>query len=199
MKPFMMKWVVVAVVMLRLKILLFRWCLWPPIKPAIDHWHLVGWPDLGRREGLFIWEDGDYTLFTWCPCQSAVIVSQQWECHQCFWSFGFEERRQPPRFLFMIIWPHWSIWNCYTMTHDSLWVWYLLLRFSQWFNFATRQLLLPSFVSRPGPVTGWWDQVCTRDNKMQTLSFSFLLAARSRCAKAEERSFIHLLCYVYFC
>ena len=35
-------------------------------------------------------------------------------------------------------------------------IWYLVfVRFSPWFNFATRQLLVPRFVSRPGHVTGW--------------------------------------------
>ena len=32
-------------------------------------------------------------------------------------------------------------------------------------TFATRQLLLPRFVSRPGHVTGWWGQVCNWDKK----------------------------------
>ena len=50
--------------------------------------------------------------------------------------------------------------------HDGLTLYLVFVkRFSRWFNFANRQLLLPRFVSRPGHVTGWWGQVCTRDKK----------------------------------
>ena len=42
---------------------------------------------------------------------------------------------------------------------------YLLKKNQHGLTFATRQLLLPRFVSRPGHVTGWWGQVCNWDKK----------------------------------